>query len=109
MHLCMTRRATLLLLIINAIALALFLFIASDYWIEPELAGVPGANIGISFGWMLLAAPILLCFVAIDILCTVTAIVRADRPHRLKFACLGAALLACWVAAFLLDNAHHGM
>ncbi|WP_295562254.1 hypothetical protein [uncultured Sphingomonas sp.] len=105
----MTPRAILVLLIVNAIAVAAFLVIASHFWIEPELAGVPGANIGNAFGWFLFAAPIPPCVVVIDLLCTGAAIARADRRDRLRYAGLGVALLACWVVAIIVDSAHHGM
>jgi hypothetical protein len=46
----------------NIIGIAAFMASASRFWIEPELADVPGASIGNAISWTFEAAPIAVFF-----------------------------------------------
>ena len=49
-------------LAVNALGILVFLARASRFWIEPELAEMPGASGGAAFGWIAMAAPIFAIF-----------------------------------------------
>lgn len=105
----MAVRSSLTYLAINALGVAIFLFVASRFWIEPELADVPGANVGNAFGWVLLAAPIPILFLFGDLVWTMMKMRGAGLASRARYTALTLAMLAGWSAAYLFDNAHHGM
>lgn len=52
----------------NVLGCIAFVWVASFYWIEPNLADVPGASGGAFFLWGEGAVPILLGFVVLDLL-----------------------------------------
>jgi hypothetical protein len=95
-----------MLVLANALGIGLFLLLASTFWIEPELADVPGANGGAAFGWIATAVPIGLAFIIAD-LCWFAALWSGTR--RIAALVLTAILLMCWAAAFVMDNMHHGI
>ena len=105
----MVLRSTLIFFATNAVGVAIFLFAASNFWVEPELANVPGANVGSAFGWIAFAAPIPVVFILADVVWTATKIVRANWANRVGYISICLTVLALWVAAYALDNAHHGM
>lgn len=82
---------------------------ASTFWVEPELANVPGANVGAAFGWILFAAPIPLFFVFGNSFWIIVKLAKSGWAPRLWCTGSGLVALACWVVAYLFDNAHHGM
>ena len=94
---------------LNAGGIATFLCLASRFWIEPELADVPGANGGNAFGWIVFAAPILILFVLGSLVWTTRHICRIGSVDRLRYGALIVVVLAAWFAAYLFDNAHHGV
>jgi hypothetical protein len=105
----MVLRSTLIFLATNALGIAIFLFAVSNFWVEPELADVPGANVGSAFGWIAFAAPIPVVFILADVVWTATKSVRASWADRAEYICIGLVVLALWAAAYAVDNAHHGM
>lgn len=96
------------LALINLAGIALFLAVASHFWVEPELASEPGFNLGDAFGWLIFAAPILALF-AIGNIVWLVAIVRA-MPSQWRSALLVFALMGgLWIGAFVFDGRHHGV
>jgi hypothetical protein len=93
----------------NVIGIGIFLFAASYFWIEPELANLPGANIGNAFGWILYAAPIAVLFVLGDLIWTAVKVVKSSWSARFQYIALSFAVLACWAAACIFDGNHHGV
>jgi hypothetical protein len=83
-----------------------FLLVASQSWVEPELAQIPGAAGGSAVVWALSALPIFVGFVLLNlgVLVWVYLIRRGPWPiARVSFVAL-----AVWLAAFVVDNMHHG-
>lgn len=98
-------RVQLCWLFFNALGIVLFLDLASDAWIEPELANVPGASAGDFIVWGFQAFPVLIVFLLLHVFLAVTMLHGA---HRL-WLCVVGATAAFWLVAFFLDNAHHGI
>ncbi len=105
----MTQRSMLAFLVTNVVGIAIFLLGASNFWVEPELANVPGANVGSAFGWIVFAAPIPVMFLLGGVVWTTVKISRADWADRISYFGLSLAVLALWATAYFFDNAHHGM
>ena len=103
-------RSSLAFLAVNAAGIAAFLLDASQFWIEPEVADVPGANVGNAFGWYFYALPIPAAFIASDLAWVALKLI-AYGPNRARYLSIGLCLtaLACWRVAYLFDNAHHGI
>ena len=55
-------------MLINLVGIAAFLGVASLSWVEPEVAGPPGTNLGAAFVWVITAVPILLVFALYNLL-----------------------------------------
>jgi hypothetical protein len=95
-------------ILVNAAGIGAFLLLASNFWIEPELADIPGASGGAFVGWFVYAVPIFVFFVLANIFWLAASWTR-QRSQRLARTALTCAMLLCWWGAFLLDNAHHGI
>lgn len=105
----MPTRSTLAFLAANAGGIIAFPLSASRFWIEPEVADVPGANVENAFGWIVFAAPILILFVLGNLVWIIKQMPVAGLTHRLHYAALSLAVLPAWSAAYLFDNVHHGV
>lgn len=92
----------------NVIGIATFLYLASFFWIEPELADVPGASGGAFIGWALFAAPVALVFGIANLGWLMVTLFRLRRREWFPSIC-AMAMLAAWYGAYLFDNAHHGI
>ena len=82
---------------------------ASRFWIEPELADLPGASGGAAFGWIVMAAPIAVFFLLANLGWLTRSLLRPARSGEWITISLAILLVAAWIAAWLIDNAHHGM
>jgi hypothetical protein len=89
----MVVRSSLLFLVINAAGIAMFLLVASCFWIEPELADVPGANGGNGFGWIIFAAPIPAIFLLGDPLLLAMKLVKSGWADRVRHIGVSLAVL----------------
>ena len=93
----------------NLIGMALFLYLAVQTWIEPELANEPGASGGEFIVWAISALPVFLIFM----LAHLGVGVAADRDRSRNGSWRGDIFVGVtfvgWVAIFLYDNAHHGI
>lgn len=99
-----------ILVLVNALGIGLFMQITSTYfWIEPELANEPGANGGAAVGWIVWAAPMGVLFSVMNICWLAGALKTGSPTSRTAAATLTIALLASWIAAYIVDNAHHGI
>ncbi|MBV1688023.1 hypothetical protein KRR38_10135 [Novosphingobium sp. G106] len=93
----------------NMIGIGIFLYLGAQTWMEPELADIPGASGGEFVVWGITALPIFLLFF-------VAHFAFGFGAHRQRksdgiwhgYLFLGSTLF-CWIAAFLFDNAHHGI
>lgn len=92
----------------NALAAAVFLLSASRFWIEPELADIPGASAGDAFVWGVQALPIAAFFVLANLGWLLLSLLPALRG-RPTSAMIAALLLAAWVVTLFFDNAHHAV
>lgn len=105
----MRTRFALIWIAFNLAGVAVFLAVASDYWVEPEVADIPGASIGNAFGWFLYAVPILGACVLANLLWLMRAVRNEPVARWWWPVLLFVAMLGCWVVAYLFDNAHHGI
>ncbi len=104
----MTTRAILPFAAFNAIGISIFLFVASYFWIEPDLANVPGASAGNAFGWIVYAAPIPLIFVVSDLIWMIVRIAKRPWSARLRYLGVFLGATVVWAAACIIDGNHHG-
>ncbi len=101
-------RFHLVWVLINLIGITVFLGMASYSWIEPEAADIPGASAGDALVWFIMVVPVLLIFVLCNFLWLALSIRHRLYPLGGTIA-VSALTCGCWVAAYLFDNAHHGM
>jgi len=99
---------------LNTYGILFFLATASHYWIEPELADVPGASGGDAVAWGVTALPIMVGFFLIDLLWLIGECVAylTKRIWRfpLSFLVIPVVIVPiAWVIAAYVDNSHHGM
>lgn len=95
-------------MLVNFAGMIVFFRAASYFWIEPELANIPGASGGAAFGWIALAFPIFVFF----ILAHIVGFARIIQRHAGWRSCSALALvitLGCWLAVFAYDNMRHGI
>jgi len=102
------RRGSIYWFIANVVGAFLFLFVGATWWIEPELAEVPGAIGAAPFFWVLTTLPILALYVVLDIGPSLWAIsVRVMQGFwpvsRYIWLCL-----PIWVGVIVVDSFHHG-
>jgi hypothetical protein len=102
-------RMTLLWMATNAVGIAAFLALASESWIEPELADVPGASGGQAFVWAMTALPVLVFFSIANLGWLLVALGRSLLSQSLKPAISPSLVMVLWVLAFIYDGAHHGI
>lgn len=88
----------------NTLGIAAFLTFASKTWIEPELANEAGASAGSFIVWGFSALPILVVFLLAHAIIGIIAL-RGKRGWALPIALTS----ACWIAAAVFDNFHHGI
>lgn len=89
----------------NIVGVTAFLVVASQVWIEPELADIPGASSGAAFVWAITAVPIALLAAVGHMLA-----LSIGLWHRTWLRCgLVGVTGALWIVAVLIDNAHHGV
>lgn len=95
-------------IVANCIAMCVFLGIASQSWIEPELADIPGANAGAALIWAISALPIFAAFVLANLAWLAASLARRQEGRRWRPAATATLLMAVWAGVFLFDNLHHG-
>jgi hypothetical protein len=93
----------------NILGILAFLVTASQFWIEPELAGVPGASGGSAFGWIIMAVPIFAVFLATNLIWLFVSLWRGIRTGKWSSISIAMLVIAAWCAAYRFDNAHHGI
>ena len=95
--------------IANLIGMALFLHLAVQTWIEPELANEPGAGGGEGIVWGTSALPIFLLFMLAHFIFSLVAHRQLERSGSWRGEVFVGITFLCWVAVFFFDNAHHGV
>lgn len=105
-----------IMLIANLLGAAIFLWVASKSWIEPQLQDYPGASGGSASVWFFSAMPVFLVFALLDFVVLMWAIFRTVQYSRLTDVWwLLSELWWLWVSmpiwwtAFVLDNSRHGI
>lgn len=88
----------------NTLGIAMFWSFASKTWIEPELANESGASAGNFIVWGFSALPILVLFLLAHAIVGIIAL-RGKQGWALPVTLT----TACWVAAAVFDNFHHGI
>ncbi|HWU95728.1 MAG TPA: hypothetical protein VN029_09015 [Sphingomonas sp.] len=104
----LTPRLALIWLFANLAGIGAFLLVASQYWVEPEIADIPGASIGNAFGWFFEAMPLFAVFVLANPVWMLFMIRGEPVSRWWRPLLLVVAMLGCWDAAYFFDNAHHG-
>ena len=92
----------------NLIGVAAFLHVASQTWIEPELANERGASGGEAIVWGMSALPILLLFFLAHFAMGFLAHNQRERSGSWRGEIFVGVTFLCWAAAIYFDNAHHG-
>ncbi len=100
--------------LLNIIGVIVYLLFATQGWIEPELADVPGAIGGGAIVWGLTALPTLLAFIVIDVLWLifecVAYLTRKTWRLGLAFFVIPAVVVPLvWAIAVHIDYSHHGV
>jgi len=99
---------------LNLVGVIVYLEFATQGWVEPEVADIPGASGGGAIMWGLTAMPTLLAFIAIDVLWLIFEIVvyltRKTWRLGLVFLIIPALVVpAMWAIAVHIDYSHHGV
>jgi hypothetical protein len=94
--------------LINLSGAAVFLFVASFSWVEPELANIPGASGGSPIVWFLTAVPIFALFVALNFAALVWAASFRTRQGWWPLSHWYWVWLPIWLFAAVFDGVHHG-
>ena len=98
-----------LVTLFNLFGIAVFLILASQCWVQSDLADVPGASGGAFAVWGGTALPIIsgcLFLYLVWLLCELVYLLRR-KTWRLGWTFLSIPLL--WAIAFYYDNIHHGI
>ncbi|MEO6093487.1 MAG: hypothetical protein ABIT04_01500 [Novosphingobium sp.] len=94
--------------IANLIGMALFLYLAVQTWIEPELANEQGASGGEGIVWGMTALPILLLFMPAHFIFGFLAHRQRERSGSWRGELFVGGTLLIWIAVFVFDSVHHG-
>ena len=93
----------------NLLGMALFLYLAVQTWIEPELANEPGASGGEFIVWGISALPIFLLFMIAHLATGFVTNIQRRRTGSWRGEIFVGLTLVCWIVVFIYDNAHHGL
>lgn len=91
--------------LVNALGVMAFLAFGARAWIEPELAGEPGASAGDFIVWGASALPVLMIFMVSHLIVGGWAFAKGKRDWTWALALTA----TCWIVAAVFDNAHHGI
>jgi hypothetical protein len=94
-------------LVANSVGALLFLLLASLWWTEQELRGIPGASGGAPILWALTAVPVLLAFGFANLCALAWACIGRLRRGRWPMAWYALASIPIWVIVVVIDNAQH--
>ena len=100
--------------LLNVIGVILYLQFATQGWVEPEVADVPGAAGGGVVLWGLTALPTLLAFIVINVLwlifeCVVYLTRKTWRLGLVYLVIPVAVIPLMWAIAVHVDYSHHGV
>lgn len=91
------------LILVNAMGATMYLVVASRlWWIEPEVADIPGASGGAAFIWF----PVSVCFCVAFLAVNIGAFfVLFRKREKLSLYALSASVI--WLLTVLIDFMHH--
>jgi hypothetical protein len=95
------------IIFINLIGSIIYLCIASNCWIEPELAYMSGANGGAAFVWIGTAFPILIIFGAMNAFWLYRECFKHFTKRKLYAGPIIFPVAAIWSIALCIDFTNH--
>ena len=87
---------------------SLFLYVASDTWIEPDLAEIPGASGDAGLVWFVSAGPFLAAATLLNLIVLAWCSVLYVRREAWPVSWLAWLMVPIWLVTLWFDNAHHG-
>lgn len=95
------------LLAFNIFGAILFLLTAIPLWAEPEVADIPGAGAGSPFVWVLMALPIVLVALAVNVVFLIRIGLAATRGRPTLFVTWHLAIPVIWTVVLYIDFGRH--
>lgn len=105
----LARSLTTKWVVINVAGVVLYLLGASNGWVEPELAEMPGAAGGGALVWFFIAIPILLSFVLLNSGAILWSCIRRYRSGSWPMTMWVWVVPLVWLLAVWLDFSQHGV
>ncbi len=105
----LARSLTIKWLVVNVIGVVLYLLGASNGWVEPELAEIPGAAGGGAIIWFLFAVPTFLLFALINSGAILWSSIRRYRNGWWPMTKWVWFVPVIWFLAVWLDFSRHGV
>jgi hypothetical protein len=102
-------RLALTCLLANLIGIALFLGLASQYWVEPRLMSESDPIIAEAISWFLAIFPLLGLYALGNLIWFLLALCTEPLGRWWQVLLFMAGILGCWALAFAVDHAHHGI
>lgn len=96
-------------IIANVAGATTFLMLASQSWIEPELANIPGASGGAAFGWFGTAVPLFAVFAIGHLVIGYNAVKSLVTMRQWVWLPALSCTVVIWMWTLWFDNLHHGI
>jgi hypothetical protein len=91
---------------VNLVGLAVYLWLASRTWLEPELRGENVGQAGDAIVWALTALPVLMFAAVANVVWFIMQTIRRPKDDQAWVGPAGLVIAGLWVIAFLVDR--HG-
>jgi hypothetical protein len=96
------------LVLVNAIGAVVYLIVASRlWWIEPEVADIPGASGGSAFIWFPVSVYFCATFIAVNLAGLLRHLFVLFKKRGQKLSLYALATPAIWLIAVWIDFRHH--
>ncbi len=90
-------------ILLNAIGMVVYLYLASTLWLLPGEEGLPGGP-GDAFYWLLVLVPILLAFLLFNLVVYAVIAWRRRGRHRLVAAAVWCVVALLWIGTVAVDQ-----